>query len=320
MSFHQFPLLAKEIRDEIWNLAIRPFHHGVHVFSVHTSKECALEHADDMEAMDEGLTDDSYHFSAPRCLPREKGFSSELMKTTKPSWTLNNPSTYLIDSGLWTACAESKRAVGRAYGRDLIKQIKGNTSDPMPNLKLLEMHMPTLEFPNALGFNLITCGSSDDLFILQPQDLFALDWTGVWQNLGGNIALEWDPAWDKNLLCDEGRDELLKVMVRLVRKIVHVPWREHNKIWLIDYRIKRSSSVPTESTARKDRDAQVFHGADRRFTDVTWEVGDWALFDPPADFWRASDFSRLFWEGVNNSGPSIWDLVPLPGLLACEMD
>lgn len=31
------------------------------------------------------------------------------------SWTLNNPSTYLIDSGLWTACKESLLVIEKEF-------------------------------------------------------------------------------------------------------------------------------------------------------------------------------------------------------------
>lgn len=45
--------------------------------------------------------------AAPRCLPRGVDFNPDAQAAAPISWTLNNPSAYHFDSGLWTACKES---------------------------------------------------------------------------------------------------------------------------------------------------------------------------------------------------------------------
>lgn len=103
-EFHLFPFLPWELRDQIWKLAIRPDLPGAHIFRV--SDADAHETSDD---------NDSYRcakslLAAPQCLPKSVDFTPAAQAAAPISWTLNNPSTYLIDSGLWTACKESRLA------------------------------------------------------------------------------------------------------------------------------------------------------------------------------------------------------------------
>jgi hypothetical protein len=106
-EFHFFPLLPWELREMIWELAARPALPGAHLFRVYNADDS--EHADPKNETSRhayrGVS--KPRLAAPRCLPRGVDFSPAAQADAPISWTLNNPSTYLIDSGLWTACKES---------------------------------------------------------------------------------------------------------------------------------------------------------------------------------------------------------------------
>lgn len=58
-----------------------------------------------------------WHFGAPRCLAKTTTFTRDLLAATPTSWLRGNPSAYLIDSGLWSACRESRRIIDKAFRR-----------------------------------------------------------------------------------------------------------------------------------------------------------------------------------------------------------
>jgi len=100
----------------IWKFAVRPTLPGAHVFRVYNSDDS--KHADPQHetTRDHRYISDHALFcwglqprlAAPQCLPRRVGgFDPSTQAAAPISWTRNNPSAYLIDSGLWTACKES---------------------------------------------------------------------------------------------------------------------------------------------------------------------------------------------------------------------
>ncbi|KAK3956265.1 hypothetical protein QBC32DRAFT_394787 [Pseudoneurospora amorphoporcata] len=96
-TFHPFPKLPWELRHEIWELAVRPLDRpGVHVF-------CVEEHEPDDSSVEEVEDRDksNLHFSVPAA--------------TMSAGPCGNPSTYMIDGGLWTACKESRAVMEEAF-------------------------------------------------------------------------------------------------------------------------------------------------------------------------------------------------------------
>ncbi|KAK5654578.1 hypothetical protein OQA88_7207 [Cercophora sp. LCS_1] len=97
-------------------MALRPSLPNVHVFRAHDAYECE-QFNPQHEALDYHLKNGSSLWvclAAPR--PLHTGVASSRDPTAVAvSWTANNPSTYLVDAGLWTACQESKRVMEREH-------------------------------------------------------------------------------------------------------------------------------------------------------------------------------------------------------------
>jgi hypothetical protein len=115
-QFHLFPFLPFELREQIWKLAIRPLLPGAHVFRVY--------HASDTERAnpEHATSRPEYRFNklgwsvaVSRCLPRSIKFSPAAQAAAPISWTLNNPSAYLIDGGLRTTCKESLQVIEKEF-------------------------------------------------------------------------------------------------------------------------------------------------------------------------------------------------------------
>ncbi|EGU89405.1 hypothetical protein FOXB_00075 [Fusarium oxysporum f. sp. conglutinans Fo5176] len=87
----------------IWSSAVRPAKAGVQIFSLSSDHRSQPHEDDDPEAPWVG----SYYLTAPRWAFGPKSSRVNGFDEITASWTKNNLSTYLIDSGLWGACRQS---------------------------------------------------------------------------------------------------------------------------------------------------------------------------------------------------------------------
>ncbi|KAI1410877.1 hypothetical protein F5Y13DRAFT_191957 [Hypoxylon sp. FL1857] len=89
-AFTMFGDLPKELRNMIWDFAIRDARPGVHFFFLTRSWDDSVDLQKQWTTFGVSQDNDSYRYFAPR-------FYSAT--TAGASWTTHNPSTYLIDSG-----------------------------------------------------------------------------------------------------------------------------------------------------------------------------------------------------------------------------
>ncbi|KAF4947843.1 hypothetical protein FGADI_10122 [Fusarium gaditjirri] len=104
-AFYLFPSLPQELKDEIWVFALRSHRRGVQIFRVHNS----VSEADNEPQGASRLLDkvnNSWNFGAP---PESKYYKNLDGSPNK------NVSAYMIDSGLWTACKESRRVIRKHF-------------------------------------------------------------------------------------------------------------------------------------------------------------------------------------------------------------
>ena len=99
-TFHLFPNLPWELRHAIWELAVRPLDRpGAHIF-------CLEER-------------DGFKFEVKQCDVICKLIDSKLQLSV-PAKTMSaeldsNPSMYMVDGGLWTACKESRAVMEKTF-------------------------------------------------------------------------------------------------------------------------------------------------------------------------------------------------------------
>ncbi|KAF4470619.1 hypothetical protein FALBO_2485 [Fusarium albosuccineum] len=263
ITFHRFGYLPKELRDHIWNLAIRPSYPGVHIYK--------LDDADDEH---KGSVPDAYYrycLAAPSC--KMSAIVDESCETSDhiPSWRDNNISTYLIDARLWTACQESRWIMGRNFKFPQWPKLIGEY-DPWPD----ELNATLTYVPggNCWGHFFHAARPDRDLFILQHPSLFVkwekLDEELIFGDLLGerngkmNLAFEYDSKWG---LETEKAKELFEIIYNLVDAAYFLSGSV-GKIWLVDYNLRRKHDAPAEE------EGMTFYASDRRLTEVEcdWEV------------------------------------------------
>ncbi|EEU43413.1 uncharacterized protein NECHADRAFT_82684 [Fusarium vanettenii 77-13-4] len=228
-TFHRFLDLPWELRDMIWNFAIRPALPGVHIFNVyHPKKDDGVNR--NMEIFHPHECYDSNRLAAPRSSEFSAGVTEDY----------SNPSTYLIDGGLWSACKESRLVMKRKFsgvkGRTFYDDYKSST----PMLFKWELGVPATGYFTAQhgDVHYLTVFPHRDLFILRPQNMDTIDWDDLTSRLplasatdglgpARNIALEYNAEWGFEMI-----DKLFEILFEdgLVN------------FWIFDRRLRRRHS------------------------------------------------------------------------------
>ncbi|KAJ3531655.1 hypothetical protein NM208_g8785 [Fusarium decemcellulare] len=276
VAFHRFGYLPKELRDHIWNLAIRPSCPGVHIYKLENAKNR------NKNSFLLAYYSTRYRLAAPSCktpaIADESGESSDKM----PSWRDNNISTYLIDAGLWTACQESRWAMARNFKDVQWPKLPGEY-DHLRTGWSGKLNMATLAYVpggNCWSHFFHAARPHRDLFILQHPSLLVewekLDEELVFGSLLGNyngklnLAFEYDSKWGVKIEKAKG---LFGIIYNIVDAVSFLS-SSVDKIWLVDYNLRRKHDAPAEE------EGVTFYASDRKFTEVEcdWEatsLKDW---------------------------------------------
>ncbi|KAH8882202.1 hypothetical protein GQ53DRAFT_463394 [Thozetella sp. PMI_491] len=286
-EFHLFPNLPKELRDLIWESAIRPDRPSAHFFTLcYDGKESMRTQV--LANWASRYQNWKLQLSCPQ-------FSSTAFGSY--SWTDGNPSAYLLDSGLWTACRESRDAMRRYHrlGRRPERDAEEAAPETTPTGPRA-LPRPTLACSKGLIHDrFLTVDPARDLLCIQPELTYApisktaLAWIPL-QNFQDfqNIAIEFSSSGFSGLtIC--GSSPSLHWLNFALRKY----GRSEAALWLIDYTLRptRGRWVGPGARAEPFPGRAVFYGHDRRYVEVI--QGDDAWSRPPAanpfDLWGSPE-------------------------------
>ncbi|KAK4451560.1 hypothetical protein QBC34DRAFT_423557 [Podospora aff. communis PSN243] len=227
-----------------------------------------------------------WSIAAPRCLPRSIEFSPSGQAAAPISRTLNNPSAYLIDSGLWTACKESLEVIDKEFRKPawrLASQRSPLTASQIESFRKSELlDIGRFDNPEVITYaasdrrerRYLTVRPEQDLFILQSHDILAIDW---------NILMDCPPPIATFLTRvgvkerqENGKRSLLTTRVTLPCNttpggiIFATAGAGRMTLWFIDDRIKRSPGYKKDPRAENTALAppREFYASDRRFVEV----------------------------------------------------
>ncbi|KAL7943713.1 hypothetical protein V8C42DRAFT_346633 [Trichoderma barbatum] len=286
-TFHPFPQLPFELREMIWKAAIRPQGRGVQFFT---------------------FTEPSTH--TPECLAV---LASDTLTAKKPRLTISldnntsNVSTCLMDSGLWTACYESRMILQREF-----KKRRRFGPDER-----------TGHFTSSGLDRYFTYYPGNDLVCFQHQDLKKLvqwEWKDVYhvqpflRAYHVDVALEYDQKWQYFF-----REALPGVPYRNRKTMQGDVFRACHKVatgklWLIDYRAQPKADISEEQ--RKHIPEVTFYANGKRFVAVDdeqmWDFQGSACYavaqrlDAAIQAWYQShtayDEPNLLWRTPNTVG------------------
>ena len=212
----------------------------------------------------------------------------------------HNPSAYLIDSGLWSACKESRRVMERAFRRP---EYHGHAEwGIITDESLADKHEKGLFLlPGVTSYALregdvprfLTVVPGRDLFILQPHDVADFGLGSVIHDsipvhrprpyspcaAGYQIALEYDPAWDgaswRNAGCASPGWEM--IFEELFPQILYFG-NQIDCLWFIDYRIQAKLTTtdriqPPWAEWQLSPGRKVFSGSDCGYVQTL--QGEW---------------------------------------------
>ncbi|KAK4201349.1 hypothetical protein QBC40DRAFT_278356 [Triangularia verruculosa] len=296
VTFPLFAHLPWELRNLIWESAIRPDIPGAHIFTV--SDNATTECGDSTEF--------EHHQTA--CQPRSVQTNTGHLRTVfHANWAQQNSSTYLIDSGLWMACRESRTAIerhfrrkqdkllawGPAAGSDGPSQFASESSTKRQVVFCPTQDLLILQSSNLTPFRWAKKGVLDLQTPTYEKPLRSCSfWTELQKTPGErHIAIPYNPAWDTMCL---DWDELEGFVEFLLEASTSAPVH----LWFIDYRLKRRIRVPTEEQLEAKGDCEKpreFHGSDCRYVEVSdkdggsFQDGEWS-----------DGFKKSRWHPLNN--------------------
>lgn len=254
----------------IWDAAIRDDRPAAHFFSPSRLKN-------DLEFSDECVV---FGFSDGPSLEERRYIGRWLSVTTQQALRQRfgqpavNPSAYLEDGGLWTACKESHEAVRRRRKRQAggIAMAWPTTMWRWPRT---DIHHATMTgyFDNKGTRQYFAIGVND-LICWQPLDFnhcFQLDDVPFSNfNLGKpfalrNVAFEFDPDWEHPE--DVHEYEYFWHQESSLGAIADMLCQPEIHLWFIDYGIQRdAASTAVVNDARDER--KTFYGNGCRFVEV----------------------------------------------------
>lgn len=193
--YHRCPALMQKI----WERVIPPHRPGVHIFALENPESNSFN----------PYLPRWTPLSAPILPPDDGGYGWFFRHTNSvpSSWHAHNPSTYLIDSGLWNACKQSRAVMRKVYQvaewqefGDLYPHV---VNDELTRQALTDLPV-TAHFRDRGQSRYFSLYPNKDLFYFQPavQGLQNAPW-GYLMPLGRhlwtilmlpNIALELNPA------------------------------------------------------------------------------------------------------------------------------
>ncbi|KAF4810070.1 hypothetical protein CGCSCA5_v010847 [Colletotrichum siamense] len=304
-KFSSFGDLCPELRDMIWDFATRP--HGIRGVQHFSIFPCY-----DIPADFDGHIAPIIETSQMEVV----GAPSTIDSTTGSPYS--NDSTYTIDSGLWTACRESRAAMFRRYRPDKWTdfyevQKKKYSPNREPDRSVVHLsstyhNMPaTFEMKHGEKSQFFTVLPATDLIFIHLRSLRQRLWDlskqlpfASWKlGFGGmcHVALEFDPSWSIAELRQYQREweggqpelsvERWKEYDMLVQTSRTVPARGNRKtLWLVDRRLRREHLVPTADQLQAmlkieaDEERTIFHeGRCKYFVAPMYETWLWAYED-----------------------------------------
>ncbi|EXL39974.1 hypothetical protein FOCG_17424 [Fusarium oxysporum f. sp. radicis-lycopersici 26381] len=263
-SFQYFGSLPAELQTEIWSAAVRPAKPGIQIFSLSSGCE------DESPEHDAKVSwADTCHLTAPKWDfgPKPDCHIPPEQLKAMAAWATNNPSTYLIDWGLWDTCRQSRRTM-----TDKLSPYKPATIQMRRDCGIV--NKVTGSKDSLSHRRRIIVSPSQDLFILQLDDSDMFGWTLFDEIIPvgtapvplqiRNVGWEFQEIWATSL----HESHWVRSLDSLCCYIVYgARFGGLETLWLINYRLKRKHWAPSRKELDKP-EAKVFETDSFRLTEV----------------------------------------------------
>jgi hypothetical protein len=262
--FHYFERLPAELQTEIWTAAVRPAKPGIQIFSF----SCDSKKRSPADGTPEAPWNDKYYLMTSKWSfgPKSNHFST--FDEPIASWRRNNPSTYVLDSGLWNTCRQSRYIV-----RGKLAPIKPLVIWTMPECGSLNVDASASEGLFSQRPSIIV-SPSQDLFILQLDDPDMFAWSLfddiILDEINPTLMQMRNVGWEYRAIWASGLHEAPRIrsLDSLCCYIVYgARFGGLETLWLINYNIKRKQWVPSREELGRP-ELKVFETDAFRLTEV----------------------------------------------------
>ncbi|KAK2611538.1 hypothetical protein N8I77_004871 [Diaporthe amygdali] len=285
----QFSDLPQELRDIIWEMALRARRPGAHFFTVYQysmgasiiDPSCRIQ----LLTEDEKIWYQSSGLAAP-CRGPDGSFS----------WTEGNPSTYMEDAALWTTSP-------LALQRDT-KEPQSFMIHPKTDLIIIQASPYTSLSWDRDSRKALSPSFVDDLreiFLMYTRFICSLQsWLLHYPR---NIAIELDSKWRKH---PQPFVERCQVVLKMTRV---------ETVWFIDYSLKRDTHrLKSEKGGGLRKNRAVFYAMDRRFIEIQPCDSEWTVWDREAN----KSIPRTAIDFVSELDGQHGVFIPILKVLGCE--
>ncbi|KAF5536992.1 hypothetical protein FMEXI_10128 [Fusarium mexicanum] len=270
-TFHQFPLLPRELRDEIWYFAIRSHHRGVQIFEIHKSpsyddngtqstslRDCLLKIYGRSLKSRPGLLPTSGEHIRPWYFGAPLGSKSCESLNVSPDKIV---STYMVDCGLWTACKESRRVIRKHFA---------NPSNNPGGLA----ECGRVGYCSGSSPFYLSVWPGSDLFILQLDNFFDTNWSRI-EAFAGTPESSPCPVESCREIGIEYDSDPEHGTVGIWRDVTFTvnfsfSLSPKQRLWLVDRNLKRKKGAASSH----DSDTMQFYASGRKFVPVPLDKGE----------------------------------------------
>ncbi|OBS25010.1 hypothetical protein FPOA_05546 [Fusarium poae] len=253
-TFHKFVNFPPEIRLMIWEAAVRSDQPGVQIFEIRNRG------SDPSNKDPTGLpVDDSYELQLVQT--RAENSQDDFGASRARWWRNGNPSTCLVDHGLWIACKESRCVIARSQ------------------------HEETSIFTD--GGRLLAVRPHQDLFLIQidgPLDIklesLRQQESQLWRHPSPKphqVAFEYDPSWTLDSPLTEP-EHYLDYWLRIFKTIQRLAWQVETfgRLWIVDHSLVRQSTDACGLGGGSTQEPLAsFHAEGYKLVEVEMQRGLW---------------------------------------------
>lgn len=284
-TFFDFSRLPKELRYMIWECALRPDVPGVHFFKMNDTHDMPAFSAEGTVVQNVRLYQHirMIYLVIPVCSTSISMNHSTIRKRNQAWWKDGNPSTYEVDSGLWTACKESRYAMEHAFGHFVCPSLRQNPNHPPGTVKddtMISFHAVTNKEKRFYSLR-----PRQDLIVFQIERMPVFYPFNYYRKLAPHhVGLEFDPAWAEAIQ-EYNKDPILSNGAVVVTRLVGAAQICEN-LWVIDCSLTRRF----DASRQKDpieRELVTFQAGSHRFVEFKYDEED--------------NYTRRDWEEVHKS-------------------
>ncbi|KAH7233284.1 hypothetical protein BKA59DRAFT_535187 [Fusarium tricinctum] len=276
-TFYNSSRLPKELQYMIWECALRPDAPGVHFFKINDMSTFPAEGA---VVRDVRLYTLIKMFNLTISV-RSTFISMNqitIRKRYQAWWKDGNPSTYEVDSGLWTACKESRYVMEHAFGPCIWPCLRRNLNYPPETVKdetMISFHAVTNKEKGCYSLR-----PRQDLIVFQiermpifyPFNCYrGIDFLVHHELAPDHVGLEFDPVWAEAII-EYHKNPSLSDGVVVVTRLLGATQRCDN-LWVIDYNLTRKFNVSRQE-GPIERGLMKFQAGNRRFVEVRYDKED----------------------------------------------